>query len=165
MKNKKTAYYLIPVVLLLWGYIGYKIFNGLSSDDDTVHYNSVVKTVLVDDSVVYEKPILLFTYSDPFLDRSVLENAKERKSEAISNRTKSTRNKKAVKRVRNINWSFVQYNGNIKAKNDKVALLVINKKNSILKVGEEMNEVFVQAIYDDSVRVKYHEQEKTILKH
>ena len=36
LKNKKALFVLIPLTLLIWGLIGYKIYTGLTNNDEVV---------------------------------------------------------------------------------------------------------------------------------
>ena len=70
MKNQKAVYLLLPVVLIVWGAIFYKIYFGIKGND-------LQRTFKVPEKVVQEKSREIETYNlslnyrDPFLKSDV----------------------------------------------------------------------------------------------
>ena len=66
MKNKKNIYFLLPAVLLIWGLIGYRIFNAIQpttlTQQEVSSVNFTPKPL-----VTAERFSLQMDYRDPFL--------------------------------------------------------------------------------------------------
>jgi hypothetical protein len=66
LKNKKTAYILLPVTLIIWVLIGYKIYQFLNTEDEDL----VLDTTMVapsKDKLAGDSFIVFNNYRDPFL--------------------------------------------------------------------------------------------------
>jgi len=137
---------LIPVVLLVWGYIGYSIFNYGETEEEIAPIK--VGTIISDESNSQRKKVLLLNYKDPFLKGNLYKKSKS--VNAVSN-------KAPIKKVEvPIDWGQVTYNGFIhNNKNQKkVALLNINGRQVLAKVGEQINELIIKSIRQDSILIQ-----------
>ncbi len=69
MKNKKLTYFLVFIVLVVWGMIVYRIFESVGgNDDDNLQATSgkMVKEPYNDFSIPKDTTHLLLNYRDPF---------------------------------------------------------------------------------------------------
>ncbi|HAA10695.1 MAG TPA: hypothetical protein DCE41_02965, partial [Cytophagales bacterium] len=66
MKNKKTLYLLVPLVVGLWGLIGYRVWDAVKPEEEEIDPISIVPLAASQaDSVALYVPDL--QYPDPFL--------------------------------------------------------------------------------------------------
>jgi hypothetical protein len=161
MKNKRLTYVLLPLVLLIWGIIFYKIFTHGKDDNEGFVESNIRKTNKKDASV--DSFVILANYRDPFLDRSyrpALRTADMQNN--MNNRTGLNMKPQPV----NIIFPDLQYYGLIaNPKNkQKVGLIKMNNKDFILKEGESADDVKVLRLFNDSVMLTYMNNKKTIKK-
>lgn len=122
MKDKKSLYLLLPLVLLVWGLVAYRFWD-ISSEKSVgapKKTNSLQKPL----EQAKEKPRLLLNYSDPFLNVR-----KKKKQQNLASAAPSLTPKQLL-------WPSVQYKGMIQNKRKQIALLNINGKEYMLQKGE-----------------------------
>lgn len=147
MKNKKSIYFLLPTVLLIWGAVLYQFFS-YSNDDGQIE----VLTRTIDFKPLSLKERDTFSidvyYRDPFLGKMYLpENGN-----IVNKKTKRT-----IKKEEPIVWPSIIYKGivsDVKEKN-KVFMLIINGKTFLMKKGDVENEILLKEGNRESVYVKY----------
>lgn len=170
VKNKKSLYILIPLTLMVWGIIGYRILNHVRSEDNTVVYS---KTNISDANLFENTPDTFFienNYADPFLKGTFSVSRRPDPVKQTSNKKPTpTPNRIAMRRrmeEQNLRWPNVIYNGLIINEKDQTqtVLVSINGKQKLMKPLEECDGVKVLKIYNDSLRIGYQEQEKSIAK-
>lgn len=150
MKNKKSIYILLPVVLLVWGVVIFQFFS--FTTPDVVLENAVpelnIKPFKLKERSTFSVDV---NYRDPFLGK--VYTAKE-----VSNVKKSViKVKKMPKPEETIVWPTISYKGlisDVKGKN-KTFMIVISGKNHFMKVGETENEIFLKDGDKESIYVKY----------
>lgn len=164
MKNKKLLYILIPIVLLVWGVIIYRIFNVVNGSGS----NEVRKSSFVENTV-NENLIDTFSihpnYRDPFI-------SKRAKKTTFENKITSTIIKPdLIKKVTNTvplsnKWPSIVYNGLIKNEksNKQLALVQINGQSNILQLGNVAEGVELTKIFRDSIEVKFNSEKRFIRK-
>jgi hypothetical protein len=168
MKNKSTIYALLVVVLLIWGYISYKIYLGVKGDEVAVPM--VARTIKtkqtnkIDDSN-YE---LALDYRDPFLNKakaieSVNINYGNKSHYVALLNTKSVVSKPVIIQEP-INWDLITFKGCIKnpTTNKIIAMVQIHSNQHLLSEGAVSEGVKVLKLYKDSIRVVYKNETKTI---
>lgn len=164
MKNKKLLYILIPIVLLVWGVIIYRIFNVVNGSGS----NEVRKSSFVENTV-NENLIDTFSihpnYRDPFISK----RAKKTTSEniVVSAITKPDLIKKVTNTVPLSNkWPSIVYNGLIKNEksNKQLALVQINGQSNILQLGNVVEGIELTKIFRDSIEVKFNSEKRFIRK-
>ncbi|MES2285427.1 MAG: hypothetical protein V4547_07040 [Bacteroidota bacterium] len=164
MKNKKLLYILIPIVLLVWGIIIYRIFNVVNASNS----NEVLKSAIIE-NVNNESLIDTFSihpnYRDPFISKRAKKPTSENK--AVSPITKPS----LIKKVSNTapisdKWPSIVYNGLIKNEksNKQLALVQINGQSNILQIGNVAEGVELTKIFRDSIEVKFNSEKKFIKK-
>lgn len=165
MKNKKLLYILIPIVLLVWGVIIYRIFNVVNGSGS----NEVRKSSFVENTV-NENLIDTFSihpnYRDPFI-------SKRAKKTTFENKITSTVTKPdLIKKVANVvvplsnKWPSIVYNGLIKNEksNKQLALVQINGQSNILQLGNVAEGVELTKIFRDSIEVKFNLEKRFVRK-
>lgn len=162
VKNKKTLYILVPLVVIVWGLIIYRICNNLKKPHDSDMTYRSVQTAMAEDELVLDTFTIIANYRDPFL-------GKTRTYRTISSNTKSKKaeSKRPQRiRTRRIRWPVIVYNGVIsdESKGKNIALVSINNNSYLMKTGEINEEVTLLIIFPDSIRVEYQEEVKTFVK-
>lgn len=175
MENKKTKYLLALMLMLVWGLVGYRVYD---------KYFSRAKTPARIAQPIYEETNnpqtdsfdLLLTYSDPFIYDDI---QREEKSNNIysgmnmSLRYPSVSVEPPRVEVRPmpiappppIIFPDILYKGNINLKSGRVVALV-NVAGTITNWGlnETFKDMLLAGIYEDSIRVQYKNESRTILK-
>lgn len=164
MKNKKLLYILIPVVLLVWGIIIYRIFNVVNgSNSNEVLKSSIIENVnnenLVDTFSIHPN------YRDPFISKRAKKTISENKI------TSTITKPDVIKKVSNTapisnKWPSIVYNGLIKNEksNKQLALVQINGQSNILQLGNVAEGVELTKIFRDSIEVKFNSEKRFIRK-
>lgn len=154
MKDKKTLYLLIPLVLIIWGYVGYKFFT--FGNEDEVIEPIRVGDIIAKEEALKRKPELSLSYKDPFLKNV-------RNKSYIPKTTKISKPKKNEPKV---NWGEINYNGymNNSQKRKKIALLRINEKSVLGEIGNQYNGIGILKIEEDSILLKKEQASKWFLK-
>lgn len=150
MKNKKSIYILLPIVLLIWGIVIFQFFSFTTSDNivDNKSNEFNIKPLKV---AVRDTFSINVNYRDPFLGKIYAPNSKIK--------TKSTNStiKKQSKQENAIVWPIIKYKGLISdTKNKtKIFILIISGQNYYMKIGDTANEIFLKSGDNESVYVKY----------
>lgn len=159
MKNKKLAYFLIIVVLGVWGIILYRVFSAVGSDDDqsVPVATKPVKEAFNDFTLPKDTTKLLLNYRDPF----GLVKPKDTMIKAV----KIFKISNPVVAKPGINWSFITYSGYIRnpASKKLVALVSINGQNTALMEGETKGQVKLLKNLRDSIKISYGGKTKFIV--
>ncbi|RYJ42040.1 hypothetical protein [Flavobacterium beibuense] len=129
MKNKKNIYILLPIVLLIWGMVIYRLFSFTNPETDTTIASSTVRLKPLD---IKERDTFSIdvNYRDPFLGKMYRPE---------SQKTLKTHSVKTIKEP--IVWPAVIYKGIVSESNGKkkVFMLSINGKTYFMteKTTEE----------------------------
>ena len=165
MKNKTTTYALIVVVLLLWGYIVYKIYAGVSGDE-TPEATVVRSKPQVKESIALkvEDYTLNLNYRDPFLGKAAQQNVERPKVTQRSQQVRPLVQRAPVPPPEVIDWSFIQFKGIMKNPTSQkiVSIVIINNAQYMLEEGAIGGGVKVIKVYKDSLKVSYKNIKKTI---
>jgi len=122
MKNKKNIYFLLPLVVIIWGLIAYKIFSGLKPstfNEKVIQTNKQFIPKIVKQTETFK---IDSNYRDPFLGTI------KKKKTAVRKTGKSVVKKTVV-------FPIVIYKGIIapKNRNEKVFIIVVNGKQYLFK--------------------------------
>ncbi len=163
MRNKKLTYILIPVVILLWGYIFYKIFWGARNTNEYVNYRQIKADTLTIKPEEFEYDLLV-NYTDPFLKNRTVKRDAIKKQNEQTNQSRRVNTRR--RRTQATRWPNIKYGGIItNESSEKITILVeIDNSKCLMNIGEERKGVIIMHYYPDSIIVKYKEEEKTILK-
>lgn len=141
---------LLVVVIIIWGYLIYKVIASLNPDDSSGAIQNQLPTFKKNTKqVVQEKFDLHIPDRDPFLD-IVLVKPKPKKRET---RTKLSRNKVDLNSI----WSNITYKGMIakKSSNQYLYLIDIKNKEVILKAKQSYQEYKLVNANEESITLKY----------
>lgn len=155
MKNKKTAWILLPAVLAIWGFLGWKVYAAMTVDEPMVVFNPEVNDELEKEKLIPDTYQLLLDYNDPFLKG---ENPNKHVKQPIVNgppKNANTEPKKQPQPPAQKSWPEIRYSGLVKSPKDgkMVGFLSINGTSHFVKPGEVIGEVTVREIWKDSVKV------------
>lgn len=149
-------YVLIPIVLLVWGYIGFQIFN-YGEDED------VIEPIRIDQIITNQKQktevkTFALNYADPFL--------KGVQNRPVVNKSILSTKSQSPKKVIPVNWGDVTYNGFVKNQKSekKIALLNINGRQSLASKGENVQGLIILSIEQDSVLLEKEHSQKWFAK-
>ncbi len=166
MKNKKTLYFLIPLVVFIWGLIFYKIFAYMGDKNpdnlDTRSFNIKSDSIIEIDTFK-----LLANYDDPFLDKPYqLEgiNEYQQNPDEVIKKEPVIPKKIEVKSL--VPWPQVSYGGIIKnnISNKTIVIVNINGSGKIMTAGETVNGVLLKKIFKDSIIVEFNKETKIFKK-
>lgn len=157
MKNKKVIYVLIPLVIVVWGFIGYRIFV-LLKQKDTSSFQHHPEKLQPQEKEIIDTFYLIADYPDPFL--------KSNTGYRTNKTSKSRNSQKKNQKKKNIRWPNIEYKGLIKnQKTEKIVINIkINNKNMLMSEGEEMEQVMLLKIFNDSIITEFFTEKRTILK-
>jgi hypothetical protein len=154
MKNKKTIYLLLPIVLFIWGAVLFQFVTFNSNDEQQIINNEIeIKPFKIKDKDTFNISI---SKRDPFLGSiSSSEN---------SNKVKKVITPHKVAKIKEeIQWPEVSFKGIVSDNKEKVKvyMLIINGKTYLMKKGEQQEEVklkdgdreTIYAIYKGDLKV------------
>lgn len=149
-KNQKT-YLLLALVLGIWGVLGFKVVNGLGTDEPAQEQIRLDKPYVAK-TIEKRQPILIAAnYRDPFLG-----------TPPKSQKTKKTTKKKVVKPKppkKNIGYSgSVAQNGT----KNRMFFVTISGQQHIMEKNQKINEVTLVWGNQESIKVKYPGHTETI---
>ena len=163
MKNKKLTYILIPVVILIWGLVIYRIF---FENRKTLERAVIPEKVTIQskDTENKEQYTLIANYRDPFLSNAPAMVEQDPENEKKENEQVNLRRQRAV--MSNVRWPDIKYGGFIK--NDKenkyTILFSLQNQNYLVNVGDTIHNIYIKAFYRDSILVVYSNEEKIVKK-
>lgn len=156
MKNRKSIYILLPLVLFIWGAIAYQFFSFSNSDIPEIQNKDIaIKPLII-------KPIDTFSITinkrDPFLGKMI-------NNEIVTSSVKIKTSKKTPKVKVELIWPNVQYKGIVSDIKDKVKvyLVIIDGKSYLMKKGDIEEDVklkdgdreTIYAIYKGDLKVVF----------
>jgi hypothetical protein len=140
--SNKNVKYVLPIVIAIWGYFFFQLFDACSPDEVTLPQNSMgtFKTPKIKQKESFE---LLPIENDPFLGTAYVKPK-------LKNSTPKTQNPET-------NWPNIQYLGLVQNTNskDKVFVVTINGQQQVVKKGETINEITVLKGDDESLSLRF----------
>lgn len=159
MKNKKLLYILVPLSLIIWGLIFYRIFTGLKNTDipDTTRpaFKARQETPLKDSFT------LVANYRDPFLGGNVIVAKPQTTSSSVGKRQfiSTTTTPPPLPDVQY--FGIISNAGN----RNKVGLIKIQGRDFLLKEGETAEpHIKIIKFYKDSVILTSQSYKHTVKK-
>lgn len=158
MKNKKSIYILLPLVVLIWGVLIYQFFN-LSSDKETPVSNATFEVK----SYQFIKPDTISintNYRDPFLGKMYSKPAVSSKKVYIK--------KNVVPFDNNLKPEIIQpsiiYKGIVSDTKDnyQVFMVLIDDKTYLMKKGQTENGLQLLSGNRTSIKIKYNKKTQVI---
>jgi hypothetical protein len=151
MKNKKTYYFLLPLVIGIWSLIIYKIFSAVHQED--INPPEITQIALSDvtrPKITSRNIELSEVNRDPFLNKVYINrNAPEPKE-----------------RLQKIEWPVVNYQGLISTstKENMVAVFKINNQEVLLGKGDEFKGLKVLSASKNSAKILYKYEQRSFSK-
>jgi hypothetical protein len=171
MKNKKLKYVLIPVVIVVWGLVFYKVFN--YANDDIV-LPSISNQLSKSATVESQKDTfsLSLQYQDPFLKKNRIIRKESTEAQELNTNQANTpltirhSRRRRTKPTPKQKLSEISYGGEIINANTKnvTAVIKINGKNKLLSKGDIVGDVEILKVYTDSIILKDQGVDRTIKK-
>lgn len=158
MKNKKSIYILLPLVLIIWGMLIYQFFS-YSNDVAIKVENEVPLFVEID----YKEPdttALNVNHRDPFSGK--MEKTKDIDTAPKQNIVNTPKiNTESVPEVQ----TQIEYKGLVSdvANKKKVFMVIIDNQTFLMKQGDKENEVELISGNKESIAIKHKGKKKTIL--
>ncbi len=147
LKNKTKTYFLLAVVLCVWGIIGYKIISVLNPEDIEVLQQDFAVSFNPKTNTVIDTFSIKTTHRDPFL--GTLSSEKKKNFKTTKNRKKIT-------------WIPISYLGVIKkGTSSQVFVLNIKGKQHLLKKGQSIDSVTLIRGSAKAVVVRYKARQKS----
>ena len=159
MKNKKLTYFLILLLVIVWGLIIYRVIAAAGGSDGDLQPTPVLghKETYNDYAVPKDTTRLLLNYRDPF----GLVVRKDTSKPKVKQRQSSG------KLLPGINWSLIKYAGYLRNPGSKklITILSINGKSASMSEGETVDHVKLIQNKVDSVKVLFSGKTKFIPLH
>lgn len=155
MKNKKTVYLVLPVVVGLWALVIYKVVQIYSASEEKVtSANAFIPPVLI--SSAADTFSIAADYIDPFLGRSIVK----------SDHKASEPTQLPKKIMEPLKWPAIAYGGMIKSRksNDQLCMVVINGQSNFMKEGDITKDVQLKKVYKDSIEVVFQKEKRMVRK-
>lgn len=158
MKNKKVLYILLPLAIIIWGVIIYRIYTSLQKKETKValsdNISSAPKSLYENEEFTLEA-----NYRDPFLGQKI---------EVVQNKLPNPKpiSNPEVKPVMEKIWPNLVYKGIIKnlKSSKQMILMEMNGNEFILKGGDTINGLQLKRITKDSILVAFGKDLKTFYK-
>lgn len=156
MKNKKTLIVLVPLVLLIWGLILWKVLDYQSADGGAGQNMYTSGEDPIADTTSYD---LRFGYRDPFLrSYSGSRSSESSKSKVRANNIKQVEIAKVANVVRP---ASLVYRGEIKGHRCKLGLLEVEGKKMLVSEHSTVGEYIILSVYSDSLTLSYRDKQFT----
>jgi hypothetical protein len=156
LKSKKNLYVLIPVVLSIWGMVGYQIMDGLKPDlpvSEDFDYGSFRESETKTKAIL----TLQLPDTDPFLGTVAQKKRTQNKKKSNSSK----------KNPVEIPWPAVEYLGYVKQESRsglRAVAMRINGNSYILKTGATQDSLKLVKATDDYIIMRYQKKDKKFKK-
>ncbi len=150
MKNKKNVYLLLTITIIVWGLIGFKVYQKLfpvSSSDEFTFEQAHQRSA---DSIFNRAYTLNLNYPDPFL-RSLMKVTKP--SNTYSER-------KTILSQKEPDWPNIVYYGYVNKSDKPQASLQIDQNFVLVKENQKINEWNIVQITQDSIMIEFQKKYK-----
>ena len=154
MKNKKVTYLLLILTVVIWGTIGWKVYNALKDDS--------IPVMAVNERVAPQKesdPIrLILNYRDPFLGDY---NESKRPISSNSQIATIANNKQPVPSEPEVLPNF-RYKGIIRVGTETKAMVNISGETVLFGINEHIGDFMISGISDEKLVVKRNKKEYSL---
>ena len=168
MKNKKSIYLLLPLTLLIWGIIGYRIYQSIKPEDSYAQATSFPTFTALTNDQTPDTFTLINNYRDPFLSAApppvTKPVAQVHRPASKPQIIKKVEKPKPPKKQPKVRWPKIAYKGSFKNKGSsrQLALVNINQTEHFLGINDTASKVRLLNIWRDSIKVKCQHEYKTI---
>ncbi|HET6990351.1 MAG TPA: hypothetical protein VFJ43_03460 [Bacteroidia bacterium] len=163
MKNKKTAYFMVPIVLAIWGVIGWKVYAAVKGNDKNILVSSEQKKEKSSLKEIPDTVSLIASYRDPFLGKVVvIKDNSNQKSRDSKLPVVKVPDPPAIPEP----WPKISYHGLIRRSGSArtVGFLSVNGASYFVQGGEDLTVVKVGLLWKDSVEVLFGKEKKIFRK-
>lgn len=147
MINKKSIYILLPIVLVLWGYIAWQIFQHIKVPDVVeIPFISTSKREIEKEELI--PYVLNLNYKDPFFKVA---------GEGLAPEIDTNNDLELIVTDDNLiieDWPYMIYNGWIESQKKTVGIFQIDNNQYLVCEGEEYNSIYIEKLYQDSIFVR-----------
>jgi hypothetical protein len=158
--SKKTAWILLPAVLLIWGLLAWKIYAAMKDDSDAPFVADAPTLSTSQHTTIPDTYQLLLDYPDPFLTAK-----KTPVRNAASPKPKSTAAPAAnITPVPSPTWPELRYAGLVQSHGKTLGFLSVNGESHFVKTNDVIDDLTVQKIWKDSVLVMRGKEKKVVRK-
>lgn len=147
-KKNKFVKILLPVVILIWGYVGYVIFDAFSSDDSEIQKTPVTSNYTKLTIEKKESFELLPIDIDPFLG-TLYKKPKTKRTASVNKPSK-----------KEIKWPTIQFQGIVSGGASSVYMVSINGQQYLLSMGDEIQNVKLIKGSSEAISLKFEGQTK-----
>lgn len=154
MKNKKSIYILLPLVLLIWGAIIYQFFNYTNPESERVTpQESLVRPLVIKQK---ESIRIKINPRDPFSGKMIDDGVNK------AHVKRNTNNAHIIKEE--LVWPRVNYKGIVSDNKDKIKvyMVIINGKTYLMKKGDLEEGILLKDGDRDNVSLKYKGDNKVV---
>jgi hypothetical protein len=162
MKNKKTAWILLPAVLSIWGFLGWKLYAAMNTESLPTRNFSNAQTGYSEDQLIPDTYRLLLDYPDPFLAAVKSESAHTVKKSSQSSGITIPK----IAPVTTTTWPEIQFAGLVKSPKDgkMVGFLSVNGVSHFVKNQDVIEELLILKLWNDSVKVSLGRETRMVRK-
>lgn len=172
LKNKKSSYFLLPVTLGIWGFIGYKVYQYMNDGDDNIVITENIQP-LNTEKIIADTFSLFNNYRDPFLgnDGKEMGGSSTKTNYSNSNYTSNNNNNKPKKNPvvaptntanANNGWPKITYSGMMVNESSKqsIAFITVDGVSNRVKVADKVNELKVIAFDQNGITLQKGKEKK-----
>ena len=148
-QHKKIIFFLLTLVLIVWGIIFYRILSRSSLPTISVAPNITLKEENRN-QFLKDTFHIKANYRDPFLGKLVFSD------QCINLKPRPIRKQPTAKpSIGTTSWPSISYGGLIKNQksNKQLILIMINGENGLMKLGDQINGIELKKVYKDSIEV------------
>ena len=160
MKKKKIIYLLVPLVVIVWGFVFYQLSSSFLSTPNYAKKETLQKINI--DEIKRDTFSIVANYRDPFLGTATSSNRSN------GSLTKKTSNKPKIKTEVKAEkpWPIITYKGMIKNNNSekRVGIIKIDGKEYLVKEGDLLKDLKIIEISKQLIKVNFQKESKSITK-
>jgi len=173
LKNKKSSYFLLPVTLGIWGFIGYKVYQYMNAGDEDIIITENILP-LNTERIAADTFSLFNNYRDPFLGNDGKEMGGSSTKTNYSNSNYNTNNNPKPKKnltvaptnttTTNNGWPKITYSGMMVNESSKqsIAFISVDGISNRVKVGDKVSEIKVLAFDQNGITLQKGKEKKVV---
>jgi hypothetical protein len=154
MKNKKSIYILLPLVLLIWGTIIYQFFSYTNPESAIIPSQDYSVKPLI----IKQKDSITININprDPFSGKMI--------DDGVKKETGKKRNTKIPKIKKELIWPQISYKGIVSDNKDKIKvyMVIINGKTNLMKKGDTEEGILLKEGDREIIYLKFKGDDKVV---
>ncbi|MGL4599303.1 MAG: hypothetical protein ACRCYO_17405 [Bacteroidia bacterium] len=158
-------YVLLPIVLAIWGTIGWKIYAGLQEKTETKQ-TPQTGAMLPKNELQAESLSLVANYRDPFLEGAVSQQQTNTiQTPKVNQPAVQTPKPQPIVETPQ-QWPQITYNGLIKRNGEEkvVGFLTVDGQSHFVKPGDKAGSVNIVKLWKDSIQVSWNKLQRVVRK-